>query len=729
MKGFGMFRFRRTFVPQIDMRDCGVAALASVAKYYGSDYSLAHLRELAKTNKEGTTALGLVEAAKKIGFETRAIKAEMSLFEMEDVPYPFIAHVNKDGKLQHYYVIYKSTKDYLIIGDPDPSVKVTKMTKERFEKEWTGVTLFMGPEPSYKPHKDKKNGLWDFLPLIFKQRSLIANIVFASLLVTLINILGSYYLQGILDEYVPNQMKSTLGIISIGLVVTYVLQQMMTFARDYLLTILSQRFTIDVILSYIRHIFELPMSFFATRRTGEVISRFSDANSIIDALASTILSLFLDFSIVIIVGGVLLIQNSNLFKLVLCSVPIYTLIVFAFMKPFERMNHDVMQSNAMVNSAIIEDINGIETIKSLTSEEVCYQKIDGEFIDYLDNSFRLSKLSILQTSLKQGAQLILNVLILWTGAQLVMGNTISIGQLITFNMLLSYFTNPLENIINLQTKLQSAKVANTRLNEVYLIESEFGQSDDTYQEGIADGDITVTDLSYKYGFGRDTLTDVSLTIRQGEKISFVGVSGSGKTTLAKMLVNFYQPYKGHIDFNGQNISRIDKKTLRQHINYLPQQSYIFSGSVLENLTLGAARGITQADILKACEIAEIRQDIENMPMGFQTELSDGAGLSGGQKQRIALARALLTKSPVLILDEATSGLDVLTEKQVIDNLLALKDKTIIFVAHRLSIAERTDRIVVIDHGRVVETGSHQDLMSFIQVSIINYLESKEKETR
>ena len=607
-----MFRFRRTFVPQIDMRDCGVAALASVAKYYGSDYSLAHLRELAKTNKEGTTALGLVEAAKKIGFETRAIKAEMSLFEMEDVPYPFIAHVNKDGKLQHYYVIYKSTKDYLIIGDPDPSVKVTKMTKERFEKEWTGITLFMGPEPSYKPHKDKKNGLWDFLPLIFKQRSLIANIVFASLLVTLINILGSYYLQGILDEYVPNQMKSTLGIISIGLVVTYVLQQMMTFARDYLLTILSQRLTIDVILSYIRHIFELPMSFFATRRTGEVISRFSDANSIIDALASTILSLFLDFSIVIIVGGVLLIQNSNLFKLVLCSVPIYTLIVFAFMKPFERMNHDVMQSNAMVNSAIIEDINGIETIKSLTSEEVCYQKIDGEFIDYLDNSFRLSKLSILQTSLKQGAQLILNVLILWTGAQLVMGNTISIGQLITFNMLLSYFTNPLENIINLQTKLQSAKVANTRLNEVYLIESEFGQSDDTYQEGIADGDITVTDLSYKYGFGRDTLTDVSLTIRQGEKISFVGVSGSGKTTLAKMLVNFYQPYKGHIDFNGQNISRIDKKTLRQHINYLPQQSYIFSGSVLENLTLGAARGITQADILKACEIAEIRQDIENI---------------------------------------------------------------------------------------------------------------------
>ena len=181
-------------------------------------------------------------------------------------------------------------------------------------------------------------------------------------MVTLVNIVGSYYLQGILDDYIPHQMRSTLGIISIGLVVSYVLQQMMTYARDYLLTILSQRFTIDVILSYVRHIFDLPMSFFATRQTGEVTSRFSDANSIIDALASTILSLFLDVSVLVVIGSILLLQNVSLFWIVLCSVPIYTIIVLVFMKPFEKMNHKVMQSNAMVSSAIIEDINGIETI-------------------------------------------------------------------------------------------------------------------------------------------------------------------------------------------------------------------------------------------------------------------------------------------------------------------------------------------------------------------------------
>ncbi|MFM9295637.1 peptide cleavage/export ABC transporter BlpA, partial [Streptococcus sp. ST14] len=499
-----MTSYKRTFVPQIDARDCGVAALASIAKFYGSDFSLAHLRELAKTNKEGTTALGIVKAANEMGFETRPVQADKTLFDMSDVPYPFIVHVNKEGKLQHYYVVYQTKKDYLIIGDPDPSVKITKMSKERFFSEWTGVAIFLAPKPSYQPHKDKKNGLLSFLPLIFKQKSLIAYIVLSSLLVTIINIGGSYYLQGILDEYIPNQMKSTLGIISVGLVITYILQQVMGFSRDYLLTVLSQRLSIDVILSYIRHIFELPMSFFATRRTGEIISRFTDANSIIDALASTILSLFLDVSILILVGGVLLAQNPNLFLLSLISIPIYMFIIFSFMKPFEKMNHDVMQSNSMVSSAIIEDINGIETIKSLTSEENRYQNIDSEFVDYLEKSFKLSKYSILQTSLKQGTKLVLNILILWFGAQLVMSSKISIGQLITFNTLLSYFTTPMENIINLQTKLQSAKVANNRLNEVYLVESEFQTPENPVHSHFLMGDIEFDDLSYKYGFGRDT---------------------------------------------------------------------------------------------------------------------------------------------------------------------------------------------------------------------------------
>ncbi|WP_165213258.1 peptide cleavage/export ABC transporter [Streptococcus tangpeifui] len=705
------FRRRYKLVPQVDTRDCGPAALASVAKHYGSDYSLAHLRELSQTDKQGTTALGLVEAAKAIGFETRSIKADMSLFDYTDLTYPFIVHVLKNKRLQHYYVVYANEKDSLIIGDPDPNVKVTRLSKKDFQEEWTGLAIFLAPTPSYQPKKDEKNGLMSFVPIILRQKALLTYIILASLIVTLIDIVGSYYLQGMLDEYIPDQLISTLGIITIGLIITYIIQQLMSFAKEYLLNVLSLRLVIDVILSYIKHIFTLPMSFFATRRTGEITSRFSDANQIINAVASTIFSIFLDVTMLLVVGGVLLVQNNHLFLLTLLSIPIYAIIITAFLKPFEKMNHEVMEANAVVSSSIIEDINGMETIKSLTSETNRYQNIDGEFVDYLEKNFRLQKMNAIQTSLKSGAKLILNVVILWYGAQLVMDGKISVGQLITFNALLSYFQNPIENIISLQTKLQSARVANTRLNEVYLVESEFENDGELSEDSFLDGDISFEKLSYKYGYGRDTLSDINLTIAKGSKISLVGPSGSGKTTLAKMMVNFYEPNRGIARINGYDLKVIDKTALRQHISYLPQQAYVFSGTIMDNLTLGAKEGTTQEDIIRACELAEIRSDIEQMPLGYQTELSDGAGVSGGQKQRIALARALLTQAPVLILDEATSSLDVLTEKKIVDNLMAMTDKTIIFVAHRLSIAQRTERIIVMDQGKIVETGSHKELLA------------------
>ncbi|WP_061599319.1 peptide cleavage/export ABC transporter ComA [Streptococcus gordonii] len=704
-------KFRKQhYRAQVDTRDCGVAALAMIFGYYGSYFSLATLREKAKTTNDGTTALGLVKVAEGLNFETRAFKADMSLFDLEEVSYPFIAHILKDGKLLHYYVVTGQDKHTIHIADPDPQVKMTKISRERFEQEWTGITIFLAPSPAYKPSQEKKNGLLDFIPLLIKQKGLITNIVLATLLVTLINIVGSYYLQSIIDTYVPDHMKTTLGMISIGLIIVYILQQFLSYAQEYLLLVLGQRLSIDVILSYIKHVFQLPMSFFATRRTGEIVSRFTDANRIIDALASTILSIFLDVSIVSIIAIVLFSQNSSLFFLTLLGIPVYALIIFLFMKPFEKMNHETMEANSLLSSSIIEDINGIETIKSLTSEKQRYQKIDKEFVTYLKKSFAYGRSESLQKVLKAAARLILNVLILWLGATLVMDQKISLGQLITYNTLLVYFTNPLENIINLQTKLQSARVANERLNEVYLVKSEFEEKKLIKDLSHFQADIDFRGVSYKYGYGANVLSEIDLHIPAGSKTSFVGVSGSGKTTLAKMMVHFYAPNQGDICLGGVNLNQLDKQALRQYINYLPQQPYVFNGTILENLLLGAREGTTQEDILRAVELAEIRSDIERMPLNYQTELSaDGAGISGGQRQRIALARALLTDAPVLILDEATSSLDILTEKRIIDNLMAL-DKTIIFIAHRLTIAERSEQVVVLDQGRIVESGSHKELI-------------------
>ncbi len=705
-------KFRKKhYRSQIDQKDCGVASLAMVFGYFGSYYSLARLRELAKTTINGTTALGLVKAAETLGFEPQAIQADMTLFDSPNLIFPFVVHVLKDKELFHYYVVTGMDKQNIHIADPDPEVRLTKLSRERFEEEWTGTTIFVAPSPNYQPHKDKNQGLTSFLPILINQKGLITNIILATALVTLINIVGSYYLQSIIDTYVPNQTSSTLSIISICLVIVYALQQILSFAQDYLLIVLGQRLSIDVILSYIKHVFHLPMSFFATRRTGEIVSRFTDANSIIDALASTIISIFLDISTVLIISIILFLQNSSLFFISLLVLPIYAVIIFAFMKPFEKMNRNTMEANATLSSSVIEDINGIETIKSLASEKICYQKIDREFVDYLKRSFTYSRAESQQKALKKLAQLSLNVCVLWIGANFVMDGKMSLGQLITYNTLLYYFTNPLENIINLQSKLQTAQVANSRLNEVYLVKSEFEEQKMVEDLSTIQGDMTFKGIHYKYDYGQDILSDINLTIKQGSKIALVGVSGSGKSTLAKMMVNFYNPSQGEIRLGDLNLNHIDKKSLRQHINYLPQQPYVFNGTILENLLLGAKEGTTREDILRAVELAEIREDIERMPLNYQTELtSDGTGISGGQRQRIALARALLTDASILILDEATSSLDILTEKRIVNNLMNL-DKTLIFIAHRLTIAERVEKVVVLDRGKIVEEGNHADLLA------------------
>ena len=705
-------KFRKKhYRSQMDQKDCGVASLAMVFGYFGSYYSLARLRELAKTTINGTTALGLVKAAETLGFEPQAIQADMTLFDSPNLIFPFVVHVLKDKEFFHYYVVTGMDQQNIHIADPDPEVRLTKLSRERFEEEWTGTTIFVAPSPNYQPHKDKNQSLTSFLPILINQKGLITNIILATVLVTLINIVGSYYLQSIIDTYVPNQTSSTLSIISICLVVVYALQQIFSFAQDYLLIVLGQRLSIDVILSYIKHIFNLPMSFFATRRTGEIVSRFTDANSIIDALASTIISIFLDISMMLMISIILFLQNNNLFFISLLSLPIYAVIIIAFMKPFEKMNRDTMEANATLSSSIIEDINGIETIKSLASEKTRYQKLDREFVDYLKRSFTYSRAESQQKALKKFAQLLLNVCVLWMGANFVMDGKMSLGQLITYNTLLYYFTNPLENIINLQSKLQTAQVANSRLNEVYRVNSEFEGQKMVEDLSMVQGDMTFKGIHYKYDYGHDILSDINLNIKDGSKIALVGVSGSGKSTLAKMMVNFFNPSQGEIRLGGMNLNQIDKKSLRKHINYLPQQPYVFNGTILENLLLGAKEGTTQEDILRAVELAEIREDIERMPLNYQTELtSDGTGISGGQRQRIALARALLTDAPILILDEATSSLDILTEKRIVDNLMNL-DKTLIFIAHRLTIAERVEKVIVLDRGKIVEEGSHADLLA------------------
>lgn len=705
------FKYKKIYVPQVDESDCGVACLAMVFKKYHSNISLAHLRHYARTNLEGTTALGLVKTAQQFNLKTEAIKADMSLFDIDDIQYPFIVHVIKNGELLHYYVVLKSTKKYLLIADPDPDVGLTKMTKEKFAQEWSGVALLMVPNDKFRPVTEKRRNLLSLFPYMFKQKRLVTNIILAALLMTIISICSSYFLQGLIDTYIPNGTYETLSILAIGLLIAYVFNSIFSYGQDFLLNVLGQRLSIDLNLQYIRHIFELPMEFFVTRKTGEITSRFSDASRIIDALASTVISLFLDLSIVIVMGTVLAIQNITLFAITLLSLPIYAVVILSFTRKFEKLNNDQMESNAILSSSVIEDIQGIETIKALNSENIRYRRIDNQFVNYLKKSFKYSKTESLQTALKSFIQLSLNVIILWVGAKVVMKGQMSIGQLMTYNALLSYFIDPLQNIINLQPTLQSANVAQNRLNEVYMVESEFKKKAHINSRKQLNGLIEYQNVDYHYGYGVDVLQNINLKIQPNDKLAIVGMSGSGKSTMVKLLVDFFSPSKGKITFNGWKTTEIDKHVLRSYVNYVPQTPYIFSGTIKENLLLGSRNNLTETDILHACRIAEIDHEIQNLPLQFDTKMDENAKiLSGGQKQRLTIARALLSPAKILIFDEVTSGLDTITEKKVVDNLMNLTDKTVIFIAHRLAIAERTNNIVVIDHGQIVEHGGHTELM-------------------
>ena len=693
------------YISQVDQRDCGVAALAMILKHYGSSYSLAYLRELAQTSREGTSALGLVEAGKQLGLETQAIRADLDLFKQENLSYPFIVHVVKEGELQHYYTVFGQTKGQLIIGDPDPSKKVIKMPLEVFEKEWTGVALFFVPGKTYIKYKEEVPGLLSFLPILFRRKGLITVIVLLSFLVTLVNIIGSYYLQSIIDHLIPQEDYSLLTIISLGLCIAYLAQQVFTFFKDYLLHRLGNYLSISVILPYIKHVLSLPISFFSSRRTGEITSRFGDANTIIDALASTILSIFLDVTIVITLAVALILQNRSLFLMTLTVVPLYVLIILAFYKLFEKKNYQLMEANSQVNTAVIDDLRGIETLKSLRVEERRYQEIEVKFHDYLKKSLSKDKWQLIQDGLKTGVQLVSNVFILWYGAQLVMEGQLSAGQLITYNMLLNYFTTPLINIINLQSKIQQAKVANNRLQEVYVVnKEEKGQLKD-----LSFKQLDLKGVSHRFSYQQETLHNINLTINKGEKIALMGQSGSGKTTLAKILSGYYTKSSGHVGLDKDPVCHAE---LRQLVTYVPQQTYVFTGTILDNLLLGLEGEVDEQLILKVCEQADILVDIQKMPLGFQTQVSEDGGLSGGQKQRLAIARALLSKQPILIFDEATSGMDRETESRVMANLAKLK-RTMIFIAHRSSVRQYVSRVVTMANGRLEADSPNFNPFQFI----------------
>lgn len=706
-------------VKQHDITDCGAACLATICKQNDYKIGITRIREVAGTDKQGTNVYGIIKAAETLGFSAKGVKGDKEAF-FSEFPLPCIAHVIIDGNLLHYVVIHKITKKQVVIADPGAGI--VKLTPEEFfgdvhkegkppKYQWSGVLILLVKSESFQTGDETKGLFQRFIHLLLPQKKLIIHIFIASLIYTILGILAAFYFKVLVDDILPDSLMKTLTTLSIGIIVLNIFKVILNAFRTHLLLYLSQKLDIALLLGYYRHVLELPMNFFGTRKVGEIVSRFNDASKVRDAISGATLTIMIDTLMAVAGAVILYLQNVQMFGITVIMVVLYLIIVLAFNKWYEQLNRKQMEDNSQLTSYLVESLNGIQTVKAYNAERKANRETEIKFVKLLKSIFDLSWVSNLQSSLKIFVELVGGVVILWVGSVCVIRGQITIGQLITFNSLLVYFLDPVKNLINLQPQMQTAVVAADRLGEILDLEAEKGENErKKLCPDSLSGDIVFKDISFRYGTRQLVLEDINLTIKKGQKVAFVGESGSGKTTLSKLLLHLYKAESGNILINDNNIEDIQIEKLREKIAYISQETFLFSGSILDNLSLGLDYA-TMDDVIEATKSAQAHDFINELPLRYETRLEEnGANLSGGQRQRLSIARAMLKKPDILIMDEATSNLDAITEKQLDKTISEYSENmTTIFIAHRLSTIKNCDQIFVIDKGRIIERGTHEEL--------------------
>lgn len=701
--------FKLKCILQNDETDCGPACLAAIFGKYGLKVSIAKIRDIAGTDRQGTSACGLVKVIEHYGFEQKVVEADKNALTQK-LPLPAIAHVVIDNTLLHYVVITKIKDNTVVVSDPAKGS--VRYKKEDFLKIWTNVLILIAPTKESQKGNKKESTLSSFFRLLISQKWLLLRIFILSMILTSIGIVTSFYYQVLMDNIVPSLSIEMLNYVSAITLSLFLVQICLNFFRGLLIVKLEQNIDIPIMLGYYNHALILPMKFYSMRDTGEIISRFNDASSIRDIVSEASLTIMMD-TIMAVVGAVVLFNSNRLLFLIsVVMLILYGIIVFVYNKPIKKINRKIMEMNSKVTSQFVETINGIETIKAFNQEDNEKEKTDKLYKKFLKKVFNGGVLSLSQQTITMFVAVVGELVILWVGVAYVIKGELTLGELITFNALLGYFIEPIKNLINLQPSIQTAVVAADRLGEILDITPEYNYEHEQLNDKIKFDKISISNLDFRYGTRELVLKDINLEICRGEKIAFVGESGSGKTTLANLLVRLYEQEKGSIKLDSIDIREFSIKQIRDNISYISQNTFLFSGTIRENLLFGNS-DVSDDDISQVCKICELEEYINSLPLKFNTRIEEnGKNLSGGQKQRLAIARALLKKPEILIMDEATSNLDYVTERSIektINNFS--KNMTTIIIAHRLSTIKDCDKILVLRNGQIVETGNHRDLLN------------------
>jgi len=706
------------FIPYIqpDQMDCGPTCLRMVAKHYGRNYKTQTLRQLCEINKEGVSLLGISDAAEKIGF--RSLGAKLNTVQLKEAELPCILHWRQN----HFVVLYKIKKAKFFLADPANGLVV--LTEQDFNRNWItdteaneGIALLLSPTPAFYEQDNEKGTevSWGFLlRYLTRYKQLVLQLLFGLGIGSLLQLITPFLTQSVVDIGINTRNLNFVYIILIAQAMLIIGRVSVDFIRSWILLHISVRVNVSILTDFLIKLMKLPMGFFDTKMTGDIMQRMDDQKRIESFLTGSTLSTLFSMFNLLVFSVVLAYYNSTIFFVFLISSALYTIWIVVFLKSRRSLDYKRFDISSKNQSSIVQLVTGMQEIKLNN----CEQQKRWEWEHLQARLFKFNVKSLALSQYQQGGSTFINestnLLITFLSAKAVIEGNLTLGGMMAVQYIIGQLNSPIQQFLGFIQGFQDAKISLERLNEIHQMADEEPVDKEFNYALPEDKSLQFNNLTFRYpGAGNEpVLKDINLVIPQGKTTAIVGMSGSGKTTILKLLLRFYEPEKGEINIGGQALSTIGFKTWRSECGVVMQDGFIFSDTIARNIAVGDEYPDKQK-LKHAIKVANIQDLVAGLPLGINTKIgAEGNGISQGQRQRILIARAVYKNPHYIFFDEATNALDANNEKVIMENLQEFfKGRTVIVVAHRLSTVSHADNIVVLDKGRIIEQGTHEMLTS------------------
>lgn len=676
---------KKCIVLQDGFKECGSACLLSIIRYYGGNVSMERILELTKTGKDGTNFHNMSLAGLELGMMSKGYFID-NINNLDNIEKPFISQIVINN-YHHFVVVYKINGEKITIMDPAKGMENISISE--FLKIFTGYILIMEPIKKLPIYNDNNYLLNTIKEIIISNKKIIINLILLTLITTIFMCLYSYHFKIIIDKVIDTN-KLNLLIVVIIFAFVEVIKLVSEFLRNNLLLYLEQKIDLSIITNTINKIISLPYSYYKNRTTGEIITRVNDLFYVKNAISKIIVNIFLDIILVISAFIILFSINKTMTVYLIFVVIIYLILFRVFRNSIKQMTNKIQEDSATVNSSLVETISGYDTVKGLNLENAFKNKINKQYLNMINDNLIMSRINNYQEFLRDLFEGIIVLLVMYLGATYIMDKSLTIGSLITYNSIIYYFLNPIRNTVDFYKELFYVKNSIKRINNILNLKYE-SQMKKTGL--VVNGKIEFRNLSFSYNGVRNIIDNFSLKIDDKSKVLILGDSGVGKSTLLKLVYKYYETPRGMVYINDKDIQDFELGDIRSNITYVSQNEILYTDTIKNNIIL--YRDISEEEYLKVSRLVYVEDIILKNKLSYDYMLEEnGANISGGQRQRIILARALLKKGKVILIDEGLNEIDPKLEKKILKNIFReYKDRTFIIISHRKDNIEMYDKVI------------------------------------